>query len=160
LGSWPKRGAVRPTGAAAAAAAAAFAGGLQGKVLRASSSSRSRHLNVLWAGVSEAAPRVRAITPSSALTLIAAPIVRLVWVSECVTAFLAVSTSFRFPLVSFLHPQAQMLYACVSRAAAFLLSVLFFSFRVSFVATGCPRGTHSVFHSLFGPIIFFGKTSG
>ena len=115
---------MRPTGAAAAAAAAAFAGGLQGKVLRASTSSRSRRLNALWAGVSEAAPRVCAITPSSALTLIAAPIVRLVWVSECVTAFLAVSTSLRFHLVSFLHPQAQMLYACVSRAAAFRLSIM------------------------------------
>jgi hypothetical protein len=52
--------------------------------------------------------RVRGMSPSSALTatLIAAPLPSL---SDCDTAFPAVSTAFRFHLVSFLHPQPQVL---------------------------------------------------
>lgn len=52
---------------AAAAAAAAFAVGSQGNELLASSSSQRWRLRALRAGISEAAPRVRAISPSPAL---------------------------------------------------------------------------------------------
>lgn len=101
------------------------------------------------------------VWPSSALTFIAAPFPTLVSLSDCVTAFPAICTSLRFPLVSFLHPQPPVLRLRLlwrrhpPPCVVFQYLRLFWCHRLT-----APRGTHSVFRRLFGPVIFFLKFTG
>ena len=136
--------------------------GPEGNELLASSSSQRWRLRALRAGVSEAAPRVRAISPSPALTLtvtlIAAPFPTPASLSDSLCQTHGISCCFYGPPFSNgVLPQLLRLRLPRRRHPP---PCVLFRFPLLFWCHWLPHGTHSIFRSLFGPIMFSGKSAG